>query len=65
MTSKQFVKALTQLGITQMAFARLIQVNERTVRNWAGGERSDVPTNIAMLLNLMLDTKKTAEDLRV
>ena len=63
MTSKQFTKALTLLGLTQMGFAEIIKVNERTVRNWVGG-RSDVPISIAILLNLMLDTKSTAEDLR-
>jgi plasmid maintenance system antidote protein VapI len=63
MTSREFSKALTHLGITQMGFAEIIGVNERTVRNWVGG-RSDVPTSIAVLLHLMLDTKSTAEDLR-
>lgn len=63
MTARQFTAALAQLGLTQIAFADLIRVNERTVRNWVGG-RSDVPTTVAMLLNLMIGTKKTAEDLR-
>jgi DNA-binding transcriptional regulator YiaG len=63
MTSSQFTKALTRLGLTQQGFARVIGVNERTVRNWTGG-RSDVPDCIAMLLNLMIDTKRGEKDLR-
>ena len=46
-----------------MGFAEVIKVNERTVRNWVGG-RSDVPVSIAMLSNLMLDTKSTVFALR-
>lgn len=63
MTGRQFTRALTQLGLTQMGFAAVIEVNERTVRYWVSGH-SVVPTAIAMLLNLMLDTKKNVQDLR-
>ena len=63
MTSRQLTKALAQLGITQMGLARTLKVNERTVRDWVG-ERSPVPTTVAMLLNLMIDTNKNVEDLR-
>lgn len=63
MTARQFSRALTLLGLTQIAFAETIKVNERTVRNWIGG-RSEVPAAVAMLLNLMLDTNKSVQDLR-
>lgn len=63
MTGRQFTRALTRLGLTQTGFAAVIEVNERTVRYWVSG-RSVVPTAIAMLLNLMLDTHKNVQDLR-
>lgn len=63
MTAAQFSRALTKLGVTQAAFAATIKVNERTVRNWVG-ERSEVPTAIAMLVNLMLETKTGLTELQ-
>ena len=63
MTSRQFNKALTLLGFTQVGFARQLEIGERSVRRWASGQWP-VPVPIAMLLNLMLDTKSAAEDLR-
>ena len=63
MTNKQFSAALTRLGVTQQGFAETIKVNDRTVRNWVSG-RSEVPTSIAMLVRLMLDTGTRPEDLR-
>jgi DNA-binding transcriptional regulator YiaG len=64
MTKKQFTAALNSLGIPQQQFAEAIRVNERTVRNWVSG-RSEVPTVIAVLINLMIERKLTLEDLRV
>jgi len=64
MNSKQFTTALTRLGQTNQSFADLITTESRTVRRWASGEYP-VPTPVAMLLNLMADTKSTVEDLRV
>jgi DNA-binding transcriptional regulator YiaG len=64
MTPRQLNKALTQLGMTQMGFARAIAVNDTTVRDWVGG-RARIPGPVIALINLMIDTKKTAEDLRV
>ena len=63
MTNKQFSAALTRMGVTQQGFAETIKVNDRTVRNWVSG-RSEVPTAIAMLIRLMLDTGTRPEDLR-
>jgi DNA-binding transcriptional regulator YdaS (Cro superfamily) len=68
MTAKQFAAALDRLFGTkttkgQVEFARLIERNDRTVRDWTGGRR-DVPVEIALLINAMLDHKLTKEDLR-
>jgi len=74
MTSDQFNRALDKLGFAsempngqmskgQLEFARTLNLGERSVRRWASGQWP-VPTPIAMLLNLMLKTKSTADDLR-
>jgi DNA-binding transcriptional regulator YiaG len=63
MNTKKFNAALKKIGSTQTGFASIINVNARTVRRWALGE-AEVPTAVAMLLNLMLDTNSTAKDLR-
>jgi hypothetical protein len=63
LTSKQFNKALTLLGYTQVGFARQLEIGERSVRRWASGQWP-VPVPIAMLLNLMLATKSNPEDLK-
>jgi hypothetical protein len=63
MTAKQFNAALAKLGFTQIGFARQLQLGERSVRRWAA-DQWPVPTPIAMLLNLMLKTGSTAEDLK-
>ena len=63
MNAKQFQIALDRLGFTQSSFARTIDISDRMVRRWAAGEWP-VPTQTAMLLNLMLKTESTAEDLK-
>jgi hypothetical protein len=74
MTEKQFNAALVKLGFPslmptgqmskgQVEFARALELGERSVRRWASGQWP-VPVPIAMLLNLMLKTKSTAEDLK-
>lgn len=63
MTSRQFNKALTLLGFTQVGFARQLEIGERSVRRWASGQWP-VPVPIGMLLNLMLATKCNPEDLK-
>jgi hypothetical protein len=71
MTSEQFNAALARLGVTEgvylhvgrAAFAKTIKVNPRTVGRWALGE-AEVPTAVAMLLNLMLKTKTPMEKLK-
>jgi DNA-binding transcriptional regulator YiaG len=64
MTPRQLNIALVKLGMTQMGFAKIIGVADTTVRDWVGG-RTRIPGAVAALLNLMLDTKSTAEDLRI
>jgi DNA-binding transcriptional regulator YiaG len=63
MTSEQFNAALETIELTQQRFASIIRVNDRTVRRWASGE-AEVPTAVAMLLNLMLATGCIATDLK-
>lgn len=55
MTAKQLSTALTRLGFNQTSFAALIGVSSRMVRNWVAGEWP-VPTQTALLVNLMLKT---------
>jgi hypothetical protein len=63
MTSRQFTKAMTQMGITQIALAEKLATNERTVRRWMTGDWP-VPVPVALLINLMIDSNKSLEDLR-
>jgi hypothetical protein len=46
-----------------LALAEIIGCQDRTVRKWISGE-AEVPRHIAMLINLMLDTKTKPEELR-
>jgi hypothetical protein len=65
MTAKQFNTALDKLGYTKSSFARQMRRGLRTVRRWGstGPDGQPVPVEIAMLLNLMIKTNSTAEDL--
>jgi plasmid maintenance system antidote protein VapI len=47
----------------QSAFARLIDVSDRTVRSWIAGTYA-VPKIVAQLVNLMLKTKTQPDELR-
>lgn len=49
MTATQFRDHLNRLGLTQMAFARLVGTNPRTVRRWAAGD-SPIRQEIVMLV---------------
>jgi DNA-binding transcriptional regulator YiaG len=64
MSGAELWTKLQKLGFSQVGFARTINVGDRTVRSWIA-EVYPVPTAIAMLVNLMLKTKTTAEDLKV
>ena len=52
MTPDQFRAALADLELSQAGFARLAQVDARTVRRWCDGTRA-VPGPVVALLSLM------------
>jgi hypothetical protein len=53
MTPDQFRAALADLGLSQVGFARIAQVNPRTVRRWCEGTRA-VPGPVVALLGMMM-----------
>jgi DNA-binding transcriptional regulator YiaG len=63
MSGAQMQAALDATGFSQVGFARTIKVSDRTVRGWIAGNWP-VPRVVAMLLNLMIKTQSTKEDLR-
>lgn len=60
MTASEYRNALERLGLTQVAGARLLGVDDRTSRRWALGER-DVPEPAARFLNYLMATGKSGE----
>jgi hypothetical protein len=62
MTIAQFEKALTKIGFNKSSFARAIGFNVRTVSS--RGKRYAVPRYVAQLLNLMVETEATPENLK-
>jgi len=50
MTADQFRSSLDRLGLSQLGAARMLGVNDRTVRRWALNERS-IPDDVADTLN--------------
>lgn len=63
MNAEQFHEAISQLGMNHIDFGKLVGAHKRTVQKWYSGE-SAVPRHIAMLVNLMIDTKTPPEGLR-
>jgi len=75
MTANQFNKALLELGFAtkhpvnftmskgQSEFAAALGLGLSTVKRWSAGQWP-VPLHISALLHLMLDTNKTAKDIR-
>lgn len=70
MNGAQLDAALSQLydnpasvRARSLAFSETIGCGDRQVRKWISGE-AEVPRHIAMLVNLMLDTKTKPEELR-
>jgi hypothetical protein len=61
MAPDQFRAALERLGLTQAGAAKLFKADERTARRWALGE-SDIPTGVAMLLNLLVAGRLRLKD---
>jgi plasmid maintenance system antidote protein VapI len=62
-TSHEFSRMLTLMGITQIELSKKIDHDERSIRRWVAG-KSPVPTPVALLLNLMFETETELEDLR-
>jgi plasmid maintenance system antidote protein VapI len=63
MTGEQLDKSLPKIGFNQSSFSRALKVQDRTVRRWISGE-NEVPPTVALLVNLMLATDHTADDLK-
>jgi hypothetical protein len=56
MTADQYRKAIKSLGLTQVAAAHMLGVDERTSRRYALGETA-IPPPVAKLLGLMIGRK--------
>ena len=66
MTGQEFFDKISVLGFNYQSFGRKIGVHGRTVQGWGDGRyETGVPRYIALLVNLMIDTKSKPEDLRV
>jgi DNA-binding transcriptional regulator YiaG len=61
MTAKQFRAALDQLGLTQAAVARLLNMADRGVRHWYLGTAQISPV-AAIIVRLLLAGKITVDD---
>ena len=57
MTAKQFRDAITRLKLTQVAAARQLGVDPRTVRKWVGRERR-IPEPVAILVRMWLKARR-------
>jgi DNA-binding transcriptional regulator YiaG len=63
MNGREYRAALKALGLSQVAAARLLAVDERTSRRWALGEGKDkVDETAARLLRLMIAKGVSAEE---
>lgn len=62
MNADQFRAALHRAGISQSAFARILNCDGRTVRAWALDEHA-VPNAVAVLLHLVVAGKITSHDI--
>jgi DNA-binding transcriptional regulator YiaG len=56
MSEAEFNRLLDELGLSQMAAARLLGVNARTIRRWAAGE-ADVLATAARFLRFLVRAK--------
>lgn len=52
MDAPAFREALAAIGMTQVAFAKKVGRNPRTIRRWALGERP-IPDHIPLVLELL------------
>jgi DNA-binding transcriptional regulator YiaG len=55
-TAEEFNRLLDELGLGQMAAARLLGVNGRTVRRWAAGKANVLPS-AARFLRFLVKAK--------
>jgi DNA-binding transcriptional regulator YiaG len=62
MTPLQFRRAISELGLSQLAAARMLGYDGRTVRRWIAGEIG-VPPAAAKLLRLAADGKLTVREI--
>lgn len=60
MKPDEYHAALEKLGLSQIAAAKLLGVDERTSRRWASGER-DVPGPAIRFLRYLIATGRTGE----
>jgi hypothetical protein len=61
MTPALFRKHLNRLGLTQTDFARLINVNVKTVKRWASlTDPFEIPRAVEILLPLLSPTRAKA-----
>ena len=61
MSPEQFREAVAALGLSQRAAALALEVDERTVRKWALGERA-VPGPARVALRCMLTLRQLIRD---
>jgi DNA-binding transcriptional regulator YiaG len=60
MTPDEYRAAIERLGLSQIAAARLLGVDERTSRRWANGER-EVPPPVQRFLRYLIATGRSGE----
>lgn len=60
MTPDEYRTTIETLGLSQVAAARLLGVDERTSRRWANGER-DVPPPAERFLLFLVATGRSGE----
>lgn len=59
MSPQEARQHIARLGITQQALARMIEVNDSTVRRWLrqDGDALDIPQAVAILLRILSPTR--------
>lgn len=60
MTADEYRSTIARLGLSQVAAARLLGVDDRTSRRWATGER-DVPGPADRFLKYLIASGRTGE----
>lgn len=60
MTADEYRDAIEHLGLSQVAAAKLLGVDERTSRRWAIGER-DIPAPAQHFLRYLIATGRSGE----